>query len=225
MILIAVIALLVQAPQLPSFAEVRDLFEAGKYQETIDAARRYREGAGEADINLAEDATWPRLLFLAAESHRKMQQTEAAINDYAELAARPETSAWRYIGHSAKCLLDKQCMPPEQPPAGEEQAERPLDPLQAAQRAVEISPDLPEAAYQLGMARTFKGDFAGGAEAFDKASELDREFAYAYYNAGLCHYKAKRVDLMASRFQSFLKLAPEAPERSEVMSIMRTLRR
>jgi hypothetical protein len=40
----------------------------------------------------------------------------------------------------------------------------------------------------------------------------------------MMHYRANRHDLMAIRFEQFLKLAPEAPERPEVQSIMRTLR-
>jgi hypothetical protein len=38
------------------------------------------------------------------------------------------------------------------------------------------------------------------------------------------HYRANRPDLMASRFETFLKLAPDAPERAEVTQIMRTVR-
>ena len=38
------------------------------------------------------------------------------------------------------------------------------------------------------------------------------------------HYRANRPDRMASRFEQFLKLAPEAPERPEVLSIMKTIR-
>jgi len=35
----------------------------------------------------------------------------------------------------------------------------------------------------------------------------------------------KRIDLTAQHFQTFLRLAPQAPERGEVQSIMRTLNR
>jgi hypothetical protein len=38
------------------------------------------------------------------------------------------------------------------------------------------------------------------------------------------HYRAKRPDRMANHFEQFLKLAPEAPERPEVIQIMRTVR-
>jgi hypothetical protein len=48
--------------------------------------------------------------------------------------------------------------------------------------------------------------------------------AYAHYEAGMAYYKAKRVDRMAVYFENFLRLAPNAPERSAVQSIMRTVR-
>jgi hypothetical protein len=48
--------------------------------------------------------------------------------------------------------------------------------------------------------------------------------AYAHYYAGLMHYRAKQPDRMAIRFERFLQLAPDAPERPEVLQIMRTIR-
>jgi hypothetical protein len=38
------------------------------------------------------------------------------------------------------------------------------------------------------------------------------------------HYRANRPDRMANHFEQFLKLAPDAPERPEVMQIMKTVR-
>ena len=67
---------------------------------------------------------------------------------------------------------------------------------------------MPEAQYQLGLAYSAKNDFPKAAAAFDKAATLDCNFAYAHYYAGLSYYKAKRIDLMASHFEAFLKLAP-----------------
>ena len=42
--------------------------------------------------------------------------------------------------------------------------------------------------------------------------------------AAMAFYRVKRADLMAVHFERFLKLAPNAPERAEVESIMRTMR-
>jgi lipoprotein NlpI len=67
-------------------------------------------------------------------------------------------------------------------------------------------------------------DYGGAMEAFNRATELDPAFAAAHYNAGLASYRAKRVDLMANHFETFIRLAPNAPERPEVESILRTVR-
>ena len=53
---------------------------------------------------------------------------------------------------------------------------------------------------------------------------LGAAVAYAFYQAGLAYYRHQRIDLMAARFESFLNAAPQAPERTQVESIMRTVR-
>jgi tetratricopeptide (TPR) repeat protein len=62
------------------------------------------------------------------------------------------------------------------------------------------------------------------AEAFVKATQASPSMAYAHYHAGMNFYEAKRIDQMAVYFENFLKLAPNAPERPAVESIMKTLR-
>jgi tetratricopeptide (TPR) repeat protein len=77
---------------------------------------------------------------------------------------------------------------------------------------------------QLGLVQARRQEWREAAESFDRVVEADPSNAYAYYYAGLMHYRGNRTDLMAVRFERFLKLAPEAPERPEVMQIMRTIR-
>ena len=67
-------------------------------------------------------------------------------------------------------------------------------------------------------------DWKDAAAAFDRAAELAPGNAYAHYYGGLMHYRARRPDRMAIHFEQFLKLAPDAPERPEVLQIMRTVR-
>ena len=86
-----------------------------------------------------------------------------------------------------------------------------------------MAPDLPQPHFQLGLALARAQQWAEAAAAFDAASELQPNNAYAHYYGGMMHYRANRVDRMAVHFEQFLKLAPEAPERPEVVSIMRTL--
>ena len=81
-----------------------------------------------------------------------------------------------------------------------------------------------QARYQLGLVESARNNQPQAAAAFAKAAELDPQMAYAHYGAGMAFYKAKRVDKMAVYFENFLKLAPAAPERPAVLSIMRTVR-
>lgn len=152
-----------------------------------------------------ETAT-PGDLYLAAKSYERLRQSHDATATYKRLAARED--AWRDVAQSAIAVLG----------GNEDKA------VAAAHRATEAAPALPEAHFQLGLAQASKGDYAAAAAAFEKAGHLDAGFAYAHYYGGLSYYRNKRVDLMARHFEAFLKLAPNAPERPEVESIMRTVR-
>jgi len=116
--------------------------------------------------------------------------------------------AWQEVSKSAVALTD-----------GDKDAA-----LAAAQAAVAHNARLAEAQYQLGMVLDARGDNPGAAEAFARATEANPQMAYAHYYAGMNFYEAKRVDRMAVYFENFLKLAPNAPERPAVESIMRTIR-
>ena len=78
---------------------------------------------------------------------------------------------------------------------------------------------------QLGLALARQQQWPEAAAEFEAASDRQPTNAYAHYYAGMMHYRANRIDRMAVHFEQFLKLAPEAPERPEVLSIMRTLKR
>jgi tetratricopeptide (TPR) repeat protein len=177
-----------------SFSDLRKQFEAGKYQEVANAA-------GKGDRS-------PQLLYLAGQANQKLERQDPARGVYRQLAGGPEASAWTFVGRSALAVMDKNYD----------------EGLNAARKATAIDQRLAEAHYQLGIVEAFRQNFAGAATAFDRASELDPQFGYAHYQAGLAHYRSKRPDRMASQFEMFLKVAPQAPERPEVESIMRTLR-
>ena len=95
---------------------------------------------------------------------------------------------------------------------------------EAARKAVEADGNSAQARFQLGLVESARNNQQQSAEAFAKAAELDPQMAYAHYEAGMAFYKAKEVDRMAVYFENFLKLAPNAPERPAVQSIMRTVR-
>jgi tetratricopeptide (TPR) repeat protein len=174
-------------------ASVRRAFEAGQYQQVIEAAH--------------PDAA-PGVVFAAGQSQQKLGAIDQAREAYRRLGERPEDDPWHFIGLSASQLLDNDTDAA----------------LGSAQRAVEIADGLADAHYQRGLVLAKREDWRGAAEAFDRVSQIDPMHAYASYYGGLMHYRASRPDLMAVRFERFLKLAPDAPERPEVLQIMRTIR-
>lgn len=72
-------------------AEVRRMFEAGRYQQVVETT------GAEAS---------PSVLYTAAQSHQKLGATDQARETYAQLAALPEDDAWHFIGLSGQQLLD-----------------------------------------------------------------------------------------------------------------------
>jgi tetratricopeptide (TPR) repeat protein len=175
---------------LAAAQDVRQLYDAGRYQ---DVVRTADQGS--------------RQQYFAAQSFAKLNDTDGARRTYQRLAGSPE-EAWAAIGKSALQAMDGQ-----------------LDgSLESANQAARVGASLPEAHYQRGlvlMARNAYGDAAG---AFTKAAQLDPNFAAAHYYAGLANYRAKRIDLMTTEFETFVRLAPNAPERPEVEAILRTVR-
>ena len=92
------------------------------------------------------------------------------------------------------------------------------------QSAVALIDGNRDAALEAARAAAARDAGLAPAHAFARAAAANPQMAYAHYNAGMSFYKAKRVDRMAVYFENFLKLAPNAPERPAVESIMRTLR-
>ena len=178
----------------PALETVRAWFEAGQHQDVIA-------------IPLASDSA-PALIYQIAQSHDRLEQAPAARAAYGRLAARPAIDAWHFIGRAATLLADGQT----------------AEAVTAAQQAVTASPDVAAAHYQLGLAQAARLDYEKAAPAFEAAISVIPTLAYAHYYAGLSYYQAERVDLMARYFESFLRLAPNAPERPQVESVMRTIR-
>jgi Flp pilus assembly protein TadD len=178
-------------------ADVRQLFDAGRYQEVVRAA----------DVATDEAAKAARLQYLAAQSYSKLNDQDGARQIYQRLADSA-SNPWAPIGRSALQLMNKQF----------DMA------LASADEAVAAMPSLPEAHYQRGIVFMFRNDYGNALEAFTKVTQLDPSFASAYYYAGVAASRAKRMDLTANNFTTFLKLAPSAPERAEVESVLRTLR-
>ena len=180
-----------------SLSDLRKLYDAGQYQQTM-------ANASAAQVSGDEQ---PRVTYLVAQSHQKLGHRDEARQAYGQLAARDEGDAWRDVGRSAVALLA-----PDAAAA-----------LDAANQGVAHGDSLAEAHYQRGLALSVRQDMANAAAAFERATELDPSWADAHYYAGLAYSKIKRIDVMASHFDAFLRLAPRSPARPEVQSIMRTL--
>jgi tetratricopeptide (TPR) repeat protein len=177
-------------------------------QSPAEVQKLFEAGRYQQIVESAAPDAEPAVVYTAAQSQQKLGANERAVEMYARLAERPEDDPWRFIGESGRQLVQ-----------GE------LDPAaDTARRAVEIAGDLPEAHFQLGLVLAKREDWQGAATEFDTVSMLRPDNAYAHYYGGLMHYRAGRPDRMAIHFEQFLKLAPNAPERPEVMQIMRTVR-
>ena len=151
----------------------------------------------------------PDVLYTTALSQQKLGAADQAAQTFNRLAEHPEGDPWHFIGLSGRQIVE-----------GNVDAA-----VASARQAVAAAPDLPMTHFQLGLALARQQQWAPAAAEFDTVREQQPNNAYAYYYGGMMHYRANRVDQMAVNFEQFLKLAPEAPERPEVLSIMKTLRR
>ena len=171
-----------------------------------DARRLFEAGQYQAVVEKTAGDGSPEGQYLKGLAHLKLNQGDAAKESFRRLEGGGDS--WKAVGDSAVA-----------------QADGDLDgALNAARTAVERNGGLAQAQYQLGLVQEARNDSAAAAEAFAKAAEANPQMAYAHYNAGMNFYKAKRVDRMAVYFENFLKLAPNAPEKPAVESIMRTIR-
>ncbi|MDP6371679.1 MAG: tetratricopeptide repeat protein [Vicinamibacterales bacterium] len=173
---------------------LRQLFETGQYQAVVD--------------NLPQRADDPAAIYLAVQSYARLQQPARVTVLLDQLAARPVEDPWHHVGR-AVLLVSR----------GDFEGA-----LASANQAVAVGAAVPEAHYQLGLVLAGRREFPAAAAAFDAAAERDPSYAYAFYQAGLAYYRHRRIDVMAARFEAFLKTAPQAPERTQVESIMRTVR-
>jgi tetratricopeptide (TPR) repeat protein len=145
--------------------------------------------------------------YLAAQAFAKMNNDEQAAQQYARLRETGDDS-WKAIGESGALLTEGN-----------------LDgAMDAAQRAVSANDGNPYAHYQVGAVALRQNDFERAANEYGRAVELKPDFAYAHYYSGLAHQRLKQTAKMSEHFEAFMRLAPEAPERSAVAAILRTLR-
>lgn len=146
-------------------------------------------------------------LWFAAQSRLRLGQRDEGERHLAQLAQVGGTPAWQVAADLGLALLH-------------DNAEE----IDRAREAAAGFPGDPFVQYQLGLAHARRNDMAAAAQAFDRSSQADPRFAYAYYNSGLTWDRLNRADLAIARLEMFERLAPEAPERPEVASILQTVR-
>lgn len=169
---------------------------------------QFEAGQYQPVIEAAAPDAEPPVQYLAALGHQRLKQLDELQVLASRLSSRPADDPWHFIGLSIGQLA-----------RNEDDAAR-----VSAQDAVTRAPKLAQSHFQLGLVHAKRQAWKEAGIAFDRAGELDPQDAYAFYYGGLSHYRAGRRDLMAVRFERFLKLAPDAPERPEVLQIMRTIR-
>lgn len=98
------------------------------------------------------------------------------------------------------------------------------DALATAQTASAEFPSDAHVQFEVGVTQALLGDMGTAAMAFDAAINAAPMLAYAYYQSGLAYSRLSRPDLTVSRFEAFVRLAPAAPERTQVEQILRTAR-
>jgi len=191
------LALLVSVLALPWAAHAQ-----GRAQQLFEA------GQDEAALAAAAEVPGdPAGAYLAGQVRLRMNQPAEAAQEFQRVAGQADP-AWQAVGQSATALA-----------GGDLHAA-----LDAGTRAVATAPGSFHANYQLGLVKAKMNDWAGAADAFGQAANINPTFAYAHYYAGIANSRIKRADLTAEHLDRFLKLAPMAPERPAVESLMRTLR-
>ena len=171
-----------------------------------EVQRLFQSGSYEQAVEAARDAD-PASTFLAAQSLLKLDRSDRAVAELTRLRASDNPS-WRLIGESAEALVAND--------AGRA--------IELARRAVEADGGNPFAQYQLGLAASKASDWGTAVAGFTKAVELKPDFAYAHYYSALAYQRQRQLPKTAEHFDAFLRLAPDAPERSAVVAILRTIK-
>jgi len=190
-----------------SLTAARATSSAPSIQEASVQKLLERGSLDEAVQKAAGERDNPESTYLAAQAFSKMHSPDRAGAQYSLLRENGD-EAWRNIGESGALLVEGN--------AGAAQT--------AADRAVAASGDNPYAFYQLGAVASRQNNFQKAAETFGRAAELKPDFAYAHYYAGLAHQRIRNTAQMSAHLEAFLRLAPDAPERSGVAAMLRTLR-
>ena len=171
-----------------------------------EVQRLFQSGSYEQAADAARDAD-PASTYIAVQSLLKLDRNDRAVAELTRLRANEQPS-WRFVGESGEALIAND--------AGRA--------IELARRAIEADAGNPFAHYQLGLGAAKANDWGTAVSGFTKAVELKPDFAYGHYYAGLAYQRQRQLPKTAEHFDAFLRLAPDAPERSAVIAILRTIK-
>jgi tetratricopeptide (TPR) repeat protein len=142
------------------------------------------------------------------EAQRLLRADQAdAARGAAEPLASSGDETWQLIGRSLQALA-----------SGDVDAAR-----GTAQQAVERNGDSAWTHFQLGFVAYRQNDFPTAASECERATQINGDLAYAHYFAGLAFQRERNSAKAGDHLNTFLRLAPDAPERQAVLAIVRTL--
>ena len=171
-----------------------------------EVQRLFQSGSYEQAAEAARDGD-PASTYIAVQSLLKLNRNDRAVAELTRLRANEQPS-WRLIGESGEALVAND--------AGRA--------IELARRAIEADAGNPFAHYQLGLGAAKASDWGTAVSGFTRAVDLKPDFAYAHYYAALAYQRQRQLPKTAEHFDAFLRLAPDAPERSAVIAILRTIK-
>jgi tetratricopeptide (TPR) repeat protein len=180
---------------VPPSSTMQALYESGEDREIVNRVK-----------NTVPTAVTGADRWFAAQSQLRLGLRNDAINDLAALTQTGTDPAMQVAAQLAIGRLTND--------------EATLGQARAAAGAY---PESLLVQYELGLSYAVRNDFASAARIFDACIATAPAFAYAYYQSALAYQHLDRPDIMANRFDRFVRLAPNAPERPEVESVLRAI--
>ena len=185
---------IVRPANAPSSSTIQALYESGEDRQIVDRVKN----------SVANDVTGADRWF-AVQSQLRLGLRNDAINDLAALSHAGDPAVQVAAQLAIGRLTNDEVM------------------LDQARAAAAAYPESPFVQYELGLSYAVRSDFASAARMFDACIATAPTFAYAYYQSALAYQHLDRADVMTNRFDRFVRLAPNAPERPEVDSVLRTI--
>jgi tetratricopeptide (TPR) repeat protein len=179
----------------PPSSTIQTLYESGEDREIVNRVKN----------SVPDDVTGADRWF-AAQSQLRLGLRNEAIDD---LAALTQTGTDPAVQVAARLAIGR---------LTNDEAT-----LEQARGAAGAYPESLFVQYELGLSYAVRNDFASAARIFDVCIAAAPTFAYASYQSALAYQHLDRPDIMANRFDRFVRLAPNAPERPEVESVLRTI--